>query len=273
MKQKLIYLSVVSATIFLFSLSSCNEDDVTNIEIIDNDNSGTGQKTDTLGPWFSKQIAGNWIYYTGDTLCTFIVESKRELYSQEMSFVSNGNISEKIFTSYQYDSQNGNWKIEKNKLLLNDWNGNNIKDTITILDISESEMILSYLNKELIYKRTEWLYDSINFCNEILGYWKTMERDFPRHTYSFSSNGTVGHHDYVWERVGGYGVYPWKYNPKTRELTTSQPTTGAKIVTSKVEFINKKYLRWYLIFTRNLFFIELNICINAIYFVLLHRLI
>ena len=253
--EKKYYFVLGLIFLLLFPFLSCSKDDEKKDDekevIIETTINEETEEVDTLESWLSKQIIGNWTYYSGDALFAFVIKPTHELYSQELSFIKNGNVSEKVFTSYQDETENGNWTIKKNHLFLNSWDGSIIVDTITIDNISDSEMILSYSNKSIIYKRIEWLYDSINFCNEILGFWKTMESNFPRHTYSFKSDGTVGHHDYVWENVGGYGVVPWSYNPNTRELTTSQPTTGAEITTSKVEFINKKYLRWIQTFTRN----------------------
>lgn len=226
---------------------SCSKGD----EATNSSNHQEENAVDTIGPTLSKEIVGDWAYYSGDTLCGYITDTTNKLYSQELSFVSNGNYSELLFTSSNNEEQNGNWKIERNKLVLNNWNGAFLQDTLIINSLSATELILSYQNKTLEYKRSEWLYNSDNFCKEILGFWKTMESRFPRHTYTFNSDGTVGHHDYVWENVGGYGVHPWSYNPQTRELTTSQPTTGSEIRTTKVEFINAKYFRWFQTFMRN----------------------
>lgn len=233
--KHLIYLVGITLSITIM-YSSCSKN---NEEV-----------NDEIGQLLNEKIIGTWSYYSGDTISGIIFTPKNNVYSQELSFISNGNFSEIDFTSYKNEEQQGNWRIVNNMIVFNNWDGDVIKDTIIICNLSENELSVKFQNKNIIYKRTEWLYDSVNFCNEILGFWKTMDIGFPRHTYLFKSDGTVGHHDYVWENIGGYGVHPWSYNPKTRELTTSQPTTSSDITTSKVEFINKYYLRWIQTFTR-----------------------
>lgn len=253
--KRFIYIVgiTLSLTIMYSSCSKNNEEGTQKVEEPDNEivneevNKDANKETDQL---LSTKIAGTWSYYSGDLTTGILITPTNYVYSQELSFISNGNLSEVVYTDFADEHQNGNWKIENKKIIINNWNGEYLKDSATINDLSETELSITYQSKNMIFKRSEWLYDSLNFCNEILGFWKTMEINFPRHTYMFESDGTVGHHDYVWENIGGYGVHPWSYNPKTRELTTSQPTTGSEITTSKVEFINKYYLRWIQTFTR-----------------------
>lgn len=257
--KRLIYLVGITLSLTIM-YSSCSKNDEEGIEKVDeivnekeNEEVKEEAKDDEnkeIDKQLSIKIAGTWSYYSGDLTTGILISPENYVYSQELSFISNGNLSEVVYTDFADEKQYGNWKIENKKIILNNWNGEYLKDSATINDLSETELSITYQNKKMIYKRLEWLYDSLNFCNEILGFWKTMEIKFPRYTYTFESDGTVGCHDYVWENLGGYGVFPWSYNPKSRELTTAQPRGGSEIATSKVEYINKYYLRWIQTFTR-----------------------
>lgn len=189
-----------------------------------------------------KLLQGRWHYYSGDIYMGLVGDIDSEINDHVLDFNASKNYVE-IYTIESGDVYlHGNWKIEDNELILNDWDGNPISP-MKVMEISINEIAISHSDDRVaVYRRvgTEYL----DIKREILGYWYEYTTGLAAPFYEFKADGTVQHRRYEFNHTSSpvpmTGYYEWEINDKIISLTTLPVRYRTENYTLKC--CNSKYL-------------------------------
>lgn len=135
--------------------------------------------SDLYGAWVLK--SGDFISVGGDTT----------IYSQNISFVRNGNFSEELDCNYDYNwnkqdtTMYGNWSYENGRIVINDWNGKVFDNTFGIEKLTSDTLALSCGTRIMIYVKKEDEFK--NAAGEIVGKWRNIYDNSG--FYTFNNDG------------------------------------------------------------------------------------
>lgn len=179
--------------------------------------------SDLYGAWVLK--SGDFISVGGDTT----------IYSQNISFVRNGNFSEELDCNYDYNwnkqdtTMYGNWSYENGRIVINDWNGNVFDNTFGIEKLTSDTLALSCGTRIMIYVKKEDEFK--NAAGEIVGKWRNIYDNSG--FYTFNNDGYTPAKNFKW----------WLED----NILVMEPTSGviSELTTKRfnLRFVNDKYLR------------------------------
>lgn len=179
--------------------------------------------SDLYGAWVLK--SGDFISVGGDTT----------IYSQNISFVRNGNFSEELDCNYDYNwnkqdtTMYGNWSYENGRIVINDWNGKVFDNTFGIEKLTSDTLALSCGTRIMIYVKKEDEFK--NAAGEIVGKWRNIYDNSG--FYTFNNDGYTPAKNFKW----------WLED----NILVMEPTSGviSELTTKRfnLRFVNDKYLR------------------------------
>lgn len=179
--------------------------------------------SDLYGAWVLK--SGDFISVGGDTT----------IYSQNISFVRNGNFSEELDCNYDYNwnkqdtTMYGNWSYENGRIVINDWNGKVFDNTSGIEKLTSDTLALSCGTRIMIYVKKEDEFK--NAAGEIVGKWRNIYDNSG--FYTFNNDGYTPAKNFKW----------WLED----NILVMEPTSGviSELTTKRfnLRFVNDKYLR------------------------------
>lgn len=196
--------------------------------------------SDLYGAWVLK--SGDFISVGGDTT----------IYSQNISFVRNGNFSEELDCNYDYNwnkqdtTMYGNWSYENGRLVINDWNGNVFDNTYAIEKLTADTLTLSCGTRAMTYVRKGDEFKGA--ASELVGKWQYVGGD-EKSYISASESGSFR----IVEHIGGmyfqgtYNTRSYKYAVEDN-IAVLTPTAGviSELTIQKwtINFVNDKYVRF-----------------------------
>ena len=184
MKKILFLLTLLT---FLFSC----EKPTTNVN--NNDDNNRPQELDSN--IYQTLIIGDWEFWTGNI--SPIITPNVKNFHFKLTFIENGNFSEKTYTetsTYQQACEikntHGNWRINKDTIYINDWDGN-ITNTYKIISLNKEQLILENSQNRITLIRTSQMIKNIK--SNLIGKWykKTFnEKEQEYYFYYFNSDNT-----------------------------------------------------------------------------------
>ena len=149
----------------------------------------------------SPLIYGRWVLKKGQPT-GFLSPSQ---FSHIISFNASGNYEETCYTStmdsasglntyWTSSSLTGNWKGGDNKILLNDWDGNNLKDTLYLVSIAPTELKLRFKDINLTYCKEDSQF--ANLKAELTGRWYSITTLSYKGYYILNADGTASINQY-----------------------------------------------------------------------------
>jgi len=221
MKKRINFLLLSLIVVFL---SSCKD-----------------ENTDNKNEHYNSLILGQWHFSSG-SIRGLIGEDDADIYDQILSFNSVGNYSEENAFSNKNEKYNGNWSIRENKITINDWSGKQLDTPVSIIELSENRLEISYLNSKTVYLRVGTEFE--NLSSKILGYWYEFSDRIGKPFYEFKNNGIVRHRTYQYidnSPIAQEGQYEWNVEGDKLSLTTLPVRNKTDVYT--VKYCNDKYLR------------------------------
>ena len=197
----------------------------------------------------SSLIYGKWVLKKG-TPTGFLAETK---FSHIISFNESGNYEETCYsasentnngvnTFWKSSALTGNWKGGDNKIVLNDWDGKVIEDTLSIESLSTTELKLKFKNTSLVYCRETQQFN--NLKTDLIGRWYSITTINNKGHYFLNADGTAS--VVFFEKVlsyyamSGYEGTWWVENNSL--VLHDNKSAGGYNHTNIIVFINDKYL-------------------------------
>ena len=197
----------------------------------------------------SSLIYGKWVLKKG-TPTGFLADTK---FSHIISFNMSGNYEETCYsasentnngvnTFWESSVLTGNWKGGDNKIILNDWDGKLLGDTLSIESLSTTELKIKIKNTSLIYCKENQQFN--NLKTDLTGKWYSITTINKIGHYFLNADGTASVVNY--EKVlsnyamSGYEGTWWVENNSL--ILHDNKAAGGYNYTSAIIFINEKYL-------------------------------
>ena len=197
----------------------------------------------------SSLIYGRWVLKKGQPT-GFLSPSQ---FSHIISFTASGNYEETCYsasditnngvnTFWESETLSGNWKGGDNKILLNDWDGKILGDTLYLESISSSELKLKIRNVSLTYCKEDQQFN--NLKADITGKWYSIATISSKGHYYLNADGTASVVNY--EKffssyaMSGYEGIWWVENNCL--LLHDNKAAGGYNYSHPITFINDKYL-------------------------------
>lgn len=140
-------------------------------------------------------IIGDWEFWTGNI--SPIITPNVKIFHFKLTFIENGNFLEKNYietSTYQQACEikntHGNWKINKDTIYINNWDGN-ISNTYKIISLNNGQLILENSQNRITLIRTSQMIENIK--SNLIGKWykKTFkEKEQEYYFYYFNSDNT-----------------------------------------------------------------------------------
>lgn len=174
-------------------------------------------------------------------------------FSNILQFNSAGNFTETAYHKYheayelntywESTSTMGNWKGGDNKIVLNDLEGNSLKDTLHIVSISNTELKIKYQGKILSYCKASQQFAILK--TDLLGRWYCVTSNSHIGYYYLKSDGTISvslYEKILTQYIGTGYDGTWWLNNNNELITHDNKSAGGYNHTYPISFINKKYL-------------------------------
>lgn len=181
-------------------------------------------------------VFGKWVFKKGDTI-GFLTDAG---YSQTIAFSSSGNYTESALVGSTSEpsevSASGNWKGGDAKMVLNDWNGSKLSDTLYIKSVTADELLLTYRGSEYLYIKAE--NEVPTFSSWVVGKWHNTDNT---DTFTFSKDGTGQHRKQQWDNIYSNASLTWWMEASTLVIHYDEAASGYN-QSFEISFANNHYL-------------------------------
>lgn len=195
-----------SLLIVLLCVFLCNSCKNSTDDFIEETEENTEVETDKKS-LIAGLIEGDWEFYSGDLFVMLGAEERGKLNHQIISFMKNGNYSETNIFDFDDDiNVKGNYKLDMNKIIFNDWEGNQIDKIYKIESVTENQLVISTENKE----SATFVRDAEKYYSElILGEWNSSQRYFKfwDGSMKIESNGNLSVPIYYYWKISNNILY------------------------------------------------------------------
>lgn len=197
----------------------------------------------------SSLIFGKWVIKKG-TPTGFLSDTK---FSHIINFKESGNYEETCYsaqditnngvnTFWESQTLTGNWKGGDNKIVLNDWDGKVLNDTLHLVSVNSSELKLKFKNTVLTYCKEDQQF--ANLKSDITGNWYSITTLNYKGYYFLKADGaaTVISYEKFFNNYisSGYSGTWWLNNNDL--ILHDNKAAGGYNYTYQIFFINDKYL-------------------------------
>ncbi len=146
----------------------------------------------------SEEIFGEWVIKSGDIpefISSYTDEEKNKvtICSQTIEFNQTGNYSENKYVTmaakWSTKQDVGNWKGGDNKIVISNWDGEELSDTLYIQSIDKNNLNIKFRGQSITYvKCTEDLNEFNNLEKELVGRWSLLGKE--DNVWTLNSGGT-----------------------------------------------------------------------------------
>ena len=182
-------------------------------------------------------LVGQWHFLSG-SLGERIGNTNAKIYHQQLTFNSVGNFSEVNFLQTGEERHNGNWSISGNVITLNDWDGNPLEKSISIVSLSENRLEISFSGSRAVFLRAGTEFTNLN--TRILGRWNVPNS---QSFLEFNNNGTGRSVNFVMSgSVMTQDRFDWSIEGNVLTRRSHHTTGSAGITIQTVVFCNDRYI-------------------------------
>lgn len=155
-------------------------------------------------------VFGQWVFKSGETIGFLTTEGK----SQTIALSSNGNYAETAFIGTDKTiSVSGNWQGNDAKIVLNDWGGTKLNDTLFIKSVTQDELYINYRGSDYYYVKADK--DVATFQSFVVGKWQlggltlTLKKDGTGTYRQLMTGNIYGSETLTWWMDGSSLVTHW----------------------------------------------------------------